>query len=106
MRELNNFVPPPSISNSLSLSLSLSAPEAENSSTPVFWESTEEEGEVEKARSKKKQERNTSCRAEQQNRIMKPQIQLLGVVQSRAFRCLWMLEELGLPYQFIYVRVY
>ena len=35
---------------------------------------------------------------------MKPQIQLLGFVQSRAFRCLWMLEELGLPYQFIYAK--
>lgn len=35
---------------------------------------------------------------------MKPQIQLLGVVQSRAFRCLWMLKELGLPYQFIYAK--
>merc|ERR1712176_172590 len=26
---------------------------------------------------------------------------LIGIGKSRAFRCLWMLEELGIPYQYV-----
>merc|ERR1712032_930728 len=29
---------------------------------------------------------------------------IIGFVKSRAFRCLWMLEEIGIPYRFIYSR--